>query len=130
MKKSIIICVVAIVLLLILLFILLCGPALFGGQAETTEPFEGDTTVPDTTLNGIQEGIDWEDEIDLIPTDADTTVDVEPTDPPTTGTPETPTDPPSTGGNQNPTDPPTEVPSQDGEEQTTQDGIDLPLIPG
>ena len=142
MKKSIIICVVAIVILLILLFVLLFGPTMFGGIHETTDPSESNTTVPDTTLNNIQEGEDWEDEIDLAPADTDTTVDTDPTDPPATGGTEHPTDPPTTGKTEKPTDPPTtagdqqptdaltEAPTQEGENQTTQDGIDLPMIPG
>ncbi len=142
MKKSVIICVVVIAILLILAFVLLCGPTLFGGTHETTDPADGNTTIPDTTLNNIQEGVDWDDEIDLAPTDTDTTVDTDPTeplasdgseqptDPPTTGKAEKPTDPPTTAGNQQPTDAPTEEPTQEAENQTTQDGIDLPMIPG
>lgn len=139
MKKSIIICVVAFVLLLVLLLVLLFGLGLFAGEMEPTDPPKGGTTVPDTTLNNIQEGVDWEDEIDLVPTGGGENVDATdppsggdetPTDPPTTGNSEEPTDPPTTDNSHKPTDAPTEEPTQEQIEQTTQDGIDLPLIPG
>ena len=110
--------------------------ALYGCNSQ--EAGRVDTTLPDTTGNGVLEDTTVDEtqreEIDLYPTDA-------PTDPPTVAPTDAPTKPPSDAPTTAPTDAPTESPTtpptdppdttqEPIEEQTTQCGIELPLIPG
>ena len=89
-----------------------------GGTADETENREEIDLLPEDPSADIQDAVPTD-----IPTEAPTDL---PTEPPTAPPANIPVNP-STNP---PTDPPTDPPEEEKEEATSQNGIQLPVIPG